>query len=87
MCRAATVGYGLVDEDVSGASRRKIGTGDGIECNIATKEITVDTEVEVAAGGEGKGSKVGAGDWFAEALGKRRESVGQHTFSREVLWA
>lgn len=74
MCQKAPVGYVLVNEDVRGASRRKNGTGDGVEKNIATEGVIVDEEVEVGSGGEGKGSKIvvrdesaGTDRWGGEA--------------------
>lgn len=62
MRRKDPLGYELVGEDVSGTSCRKSGKIDGVERNMVSEAFTVDDEVEVAAGGEGEGSKVVAGD-------------------------
>lgn len=67
---------------------KKNGTGDGVERKMATEAVTVDEKVEVAAGGEGKGSKVASKETTSpEPLGRGRESVGQPSVCREVLRA
>lgn len=50
------LGYALVD--VSATRRWTVGTGDGVERNMAIRGVTVVEEVEVAARDKGKGSKV-----------------------------